>query len=162
MVGEAPSTYTLGPGTIQIGEVGDLVDFTAQLTGGTVAWDKEKEDDVPVLSGGTKAGDTTYTATISGNVFQDLAAVDGLVEWTWANKGTQVPIVFTPSTAAGKSVSGEVIVDPIDVGGDEMKTSPRSDFEWDFVGEPVLGAIAPLMGPAPLVGSSTASDPDLS
>lgn len=161
MVGEAPSTYTLGPGEIQLGDVGDLIDFTAQLTGGTVEWDKEKEDDVPVLSGGTKAGDTTYTAKISGNVFQDLAAADGLVEWTWAHKGEQVPLTFTPSTAAGKVVTGEVTVDPITIGGDEMKTSPRSDFEWDFVGEPTIGAVAPLMGPMPLVDDAPDPTPDL-
>lgn len=138
MPGQAPTTYVLGPGTIQIGGVGDEVDFTAQLTGGTVSWDKDKEDDVPVLSGGVLAGDTTYTAAISGNVFQDLGAADGLVAFTWANKGTQQPFSFTPNTDLGTKVTGTVVIDPIDVGGDEVKKRPQSDFEWDFVGEPEL------------------------
>lgn len=162
MVGQAPATYTFGPGTIQIGEVGSEIDFEAQLTGGTVEWDKEKEDDVNVLSGGTLAGDVTYSATISGNVFQDLGAVDSLVEWTWTHKGEQVPITFVPSTAAAKSIVGEITVDPISVGGDEVKRKPRSDFEWDFVGEPTIAAVVPLMGPAPLasIGEEPAPDVD--
>lgn len=144
----APATTLLGPGTITIGETGTLVDFSAQLIGGTVEWDKDTEDDVPVLDGGVVAGETTYTATISGEVFQDLAAVDGLVEWTWANKGAEVPLVFTPNTAAGKQVSGTVIVDPLAVGGDEAKKRMRSDFEWSFVGEPALEAIGAGDAPA--------------
>lgn len=140
-----PTTYKLGPGEIRIGETGSEVDFSAQLTGATVSWDNDSEDDTPVLSGDVIAGDRSYTATISGNVFQDLGAVDGLVEWTWTNKGVEVPIVYVPSSAAGRAVTGRVIVDPIDVGGDEVKTRPRSDFEWSFVGEPELGT-----APAPL------------
>jgi hypothetical protein len=141
MVGEAPKTYKLGPGVLEIGEVGTEVDYAAQITGCTITWDKDKEDDTPVLSGGLLAGDTTYTASLNAEVFQDLGEADGLVEFSWANKGTEVPVTFIPSTAAGRQVTGIVIVDPIDVGGDEAKSRPRSDIEWSFVGEPVLGAI---------------------
>lgn len=147
MVNEAPQTYKLGPGELQIGAVGSEIDFTAQLTGCTVSWDKDKEDDVPVLSGGVLAGDTVYTAKISGNLFQDLGAEDSVLEWTWTHKGEALPFAFTPSSAAGKTVSGVVVVDPIDVGGDEVKKRPRSDFEWSCVGEPTLGdAVVGLMG----------------
>lgn len=143
MVGQAPTTYVLGPGTITIGEVGTAVDFTAQLTGGTVSWDKDKEDDVPVLSGGVLAGETTYTAKISGNVFQDLGAANGLVAFTWEHKGESHPFSFVPNTDVGQEITGTVTIDPIDVGGDEAKKRPRSDFEWDFVGEPVLAPVVP-------------------
>lgn len=142
--GDPPKTYKLGPGTLTIGEVGTAVDYAAQVTGCTVTWDKEKEDDIPVLSGGALTGDTTYTATLAGNVFQDLdSATPGLVEFTWDNKGTEVPVTFVPATAAGMEVTGTVIVDPLDVGGEEAKSRPRSDFEWAFVGEPVLGPVGP-------------------
>lgn len=142
MAGEAPTTYQLGPGTLNIGATGSEVDYAAQITGCTVAWSKDKEDDVPVLSGGSLTGDTTYTAVLSANLFQDLGAVSGgLVAFSWANKGQEVPVEFIPSTAAGQAVTGVVIVDPIDVGGDEAKGRPRSDIEWSFVGEPSLGAV---------------------
>src|SRR5688500_9855859 len=98
MAGEAPVTYKLGPGTLNIGEVGTEVDFTAQITGCTVAWSKDQEDDTPVLSGGVLAGDTTYTASLAANLFQDLTT-GGIVEFSWTNKGTQVPVTFIPSTA---------------------------------------------------------------
>lgn len=142
MVNEAPTTYKLGPGTLVIGETGTEVDFTPQVTGCTVSWDKDKDDDVPVLSGGSLTGDTTYTATLSANLFQDLGD-DGIVMFSWAHKGETVPVTFIPSTAEGKKVTGNVILDPIDVGGDEAKQRPRSDIEWSFVGEPELEAVAP-------------------
>lgn len=143
MAGEAPNTYKLGPGTLKIGDVGTEVDYAAQITGCTVKWDKDKEDDVPVLSGGSLTGDTTYTAALEANLFQDLGVPAGLVEFSWTNKGTEVSVVFVPSTAAGKQVTGTVIIDPIDIGGEEAKGRPRSDIEWAFVGEPVLEAIVP-------------------
>lgn len=138
MAGEAPKTYKLGPGTLQIGEVGSEVDYAPQVTGCTVSWDKDKEDDVPVLSGGSLTGDTTYTATLSANLFQDLGEATGIVAFSWANKGTEVPVTFIPSTDAGQQVTGIIVMDPVDVGGDEAKSRPRSDVEWAFVGEPVL------------------------
>ena len=142
MVNEAPKTYKLGPGTLRLGETGTAVDYAMQATGATVSWDKDKDDDVPVLSGGLLAGDTTYTATLAGNVFQDLdSATPGLVEYTWTNKGTEVPVEFIPATSAGMRVVGVVIIDPLDVGGEEVKKRPRSDFEWSFVGEPTLEAV---------------------
>lgn len=140
---DAPKTYRLGPGVLKIGETGGEVDYAPQVTGCTIKWSKDKEDDVPVLSGGALTGDTTYTAVLSANVFQDLGAAQSLVDFTWANKGTEVPFTFVPSTAAGRQVVGVVIIDPIDVGGDEAKTRPRSDIEWACVGEPDLGAVAP-------------------
>lgn len=138
----APKTFKLGPGTLTIGEVGTAVDFALQFTGATVSWSKDKDDDVPVLSGGLLAGDTTYTASLSGNVFQDLAEDDGLVAYSWEHKGEEVPVVWVPSDAAGKRVTGTIVMDPIDIGGDEAKKRPRSDVEWAFVGEPVLEDVA--------------------
>lgn len=144
MAGEAPKTYKLGPGTLKIGATGTAVDYAPQVTGCTVTWDKDTTDAVPVLSGGELRGDTTYSATLNANVFQDLdSAAPGIVQWSWENKGMEIPVEFIPSTAAGMSVTGTVVVDPLDVGGDEAKARPRSDFEWAFVGEPVLGPTGP-------------------
>lgn len=131
-------SYRMGPGTLTIGAVGSPVDFTAQVTACTVAWDKDQEDSQPTLSGEELAGEITYSANLTATLIQDLTD-DGLVEWSWANKGTQHPFTFEPSTAAGKSVTGVVTVDPIDVGGD-VKTRPTSDIEWSCVGEPAIAA----------------------
>lgn len=127
----------LGPGTLTIGEVGTPVDFSAQVASCTLTWSKDQEDPVPVLSGEELAGDKTYRAALKANVILDLTE-DGLVDYTWDNKGTPVPFTFVPSSAAGRSISGVVEVDPIDVGGEAKKTM-RSDIEWACVGEPTLG-----------------------
>jgi hypothetical protein len=42
-----------------------------------------------------------------------------------------------PNTVAGKKITGTVTVEPISVGGD-VDSDAESEFEWDFVGEPVL------------------------
>ena len=129
----------LGPGTLTLGETGTEQDASCQLTGAVVAWDKDKADDITVLCGDVVGGGTTYTAKLSGTFLQDLTADDGIVAFTWANKGVQVPFTFTPNTEAGATVAGNLIVDPIDVGStDDYGSTMTSDFEWDCVGEPTL------------------------
>jgi len=136
-------TVKLGPGLLSIGEVGTSVDFTCQITAAHVDWNVDAGDDTPVLCGETVPGERTYTSVLAGTLFQDLDAIagEGIVDYTWANKGTEVPFTFVPNTAAAKQVSGTVIVDPLSVGGDEAGANMTSDFEWAIVGEPVLGAV---------------------
>lgn len=134
--------YKVGPGTLKLGETGTETDFSCQITNAVVAWSDETGDTIAVLCGDEEPGDTTWSATLSGTMYQDPGTTTeaGLVEWTWANKGLTFPAVFIPSTDAGKQVTGTLVVKPLDFGG-EVKTSPTSDFEWAFVGEPVLGAV---------------------
>jgi hypothetical protein len=134
----------LGPGTITVGEVGSLVDFSCQLQNAQVEWDKDKDDDVTVLCGDVVPGSTDYSATITGTVFQDIDDVDGIVFYSWEHKGEAVPFEFVPSTPVGTSVTGTVILDPITVGADEPKANMQSDFTWDCVGAPTLTAATPL------------------
>lgn len=134
-------TYTFGPGSLIIGPTGSPIEVSCQVTGGTVEWDVDAEDDTPLLCGETEPGEETFGAALSFNVFQDLGDDDGIVVASWgAMKGTAQPVEFIPSTAAGKRIVGTVKVRPITVGG-EAKTKPRSDVEWPFVGEPILETI---------------------
>ncbi len=138
----------LGPGTLTLGEVGSPLDVACQLTGAVVAWDSNKDDDTPTLCGDVVPGATTYTATLSGTAVQDLADEAGLVAFSWANKGVEVPVSFTPNTVDAAVVTGTVVMNPLDVGGDTAGDNMTSDFEWAFVGDPVLdqgtGAAAAL------------------
>jgi hypothetical protein len=59
---------------------------------------------------------------------QDDLTAGGLVDYSWAHKGEQVPFTFTPY-AGGRSITGELIVDPLDVGGDVGKKN-TSDIKW--------------------------------
>jgi hypothetical protein len=47
-----------------------------------------------------------------------------------------VPFTFTPYTG-GRSITGRLIVGPLDVGGDVSKKN-TSDIKWACVGEPTL------------------------
>lgn len=143
----AVTTTKLGPGTLTLTlGAGTPLDVSCQLVSAQVEWDKNKDDDETTLCGDVVAGDTTYSATLSGTVFQDLAAVspNGIVEFTWTNKGAECAFEFTPNTAAGATVAGNVTIDPLMIGGDTPKAKMRSDFKWDCVGEPTLtiGALA--------------------
>jgi len=136
----------LGPGKLTIGDTATLLDLSCQVSAAKVEWDKDKEDDTPVLCGETIGGGTTYSAKLTASVLLDLSD-QGMVDYTWTHKGEQQPFVFEPSTVEGKAVTGDLIVDPLDVGGDEVKKNMSVDLEWDIVGEPEWGA-TPVAGAA--------------
>lgn len=132
----------LGPGTLIIGTTGTTLDLSCQLSAAKIEWDKDKEDDTPVLCGESIAGGVEYTAKLTATVLLDLAA-NGMVDFTWTHKGEQHEFVFVPNTVEGQQVSGTLTVDPLDVGGDEVKKNMSVDLEWDCVGEPVFEPVGP-------------------
>lgn len=129
-----PKAQKLGPGQLKIGDTGSGLDISCQCRKVEITWDIDTEDDVPVLCGGTMPGDTTYTAKLSATVFQDLEA-DGIVEYSWKNRGKQMKFVFIP-TAGDVKITGELTVHPLDVGGDVGQKN-TSDLEWPIIGDPV-------------------------
>jgi len=126
----------LGPGDLTVGAVGSALDFSGRCTSAQLTWKVDQSDDTPVLDGTTLAGDRTYTATLEASVVQADLTVGDLIDYSWANKGTSVPFTFTPYTG-GRSITGTLIVDPLDVGGDVKKTN-KHDIKWSCVGEPTL------------------------
>jgi hypothetical protein len=90
--------YTMGPGTL---ELGGTLGIEAQVTAMRVEWTENvtTADTIAVLSGEETGGeeDADYRATLAGNVVQDIDAA-GLVEYSWSNKGIEVPFVFVPNT----------------------------------------------------------------
>ena len=131
-----PPVRKMGPGVLAVGSIGSPIDFSKRCKSVKVAWSVKTEDDVPVLSGDVEPGDRTYTATLEASVYQDDLRDGELIDFTWTNKGTVQPATFTPY-AGGKSITGEVVVDPLDVGGD-VNVKNLSDIKWAFVGEPDL------------------------
>ena len=68
----------------------------------------------------------------------------GVVAFSWTNKGKACAFDFEPNTDAGCSVSGEVTVDPLDIGSTEdYGAVMTADFEWSIVGEPAVAFPAP-------------------
>lgn len=132
-------SYKIKEGTLSLGSVGTTIDATAQVTEGLLEWEEAVEDSLETLSGDTLEGDATYTAKLSGKVIQDLED-GGLTDFSWDNKGTIMPFEFTPATASGRVITGSLRMSPLAVGGEVGTKGPTSDFEWQCIGEPVLGA----------------------
>lgn len=139
-----PRAQKLGPGTLQLGDVGEELDLSCQVTEVTVTWDNDTDDDVPVLCGGMMAGDDTFTATLEATIVQDMIA-GGVIDYTWRNKGAVVPVTFTPTDGDAR-VTGDVKIIPVDLGG-KVRKKNTSDVSWPFVGEP---SFTPMADPTSL------------
>lgn len=135
------NTITVGPGVLTIGSDTALQNFSGQITSAKVTPNVDKGDPINVLSGETVAGDRTETFTLNGTMLQDFGAAASKTEWLFAQRGVTHPFVYTPSSAAGKSISGSLVVEAIEIGGD-VTTKPTSDFEFELVGPPVIGEAA--------------------
>lgn len=126
-------SQSLGPGTLTVGETGTDIDLSAQVTQVTVTWENNEEEAVPVLSGEMIPGDDSFTATLEATLFQDMTE-DGIIDWSWSNRGKIVPVEFQPTTGTAK-VTGTIKVMPVALGG-EMRRKNTSDVSWPFVDEP--------------------------
>lgn len=137
------STYKVGPGLLTLGTA--PLDISAQMTACTVDPTEEvkTEEDIPVLSGDVVAGvdEVSQAYRLKGNLLQGLA-VAGVVDFTWTNAGEVVPFTYVPNTAEGRSVTGQVRVVPLAIGG-TVKERARSDFDWAIIGTPQLGTLEP-------------------
>lgn len=150
----SPNVVPLGPGSLTIGETGTLVDFSCQITAATLAADVSADDPVVVLCGDSVPGARTYAYHISGTLYEDLELPSGIVYYTWDHPGETVPFTFIPSDeATGPTVTGELIIDPLDIGGDTAGENMTSDFDWSCVGKPL---VTPPAGGAALAVSEDA------
>ena len=128
----------LGPGTLVIGPVGTPLDISCQVNNARVDIEKETADPVIMLCGDTKAGATTYTYALTGTITQDLDDPSGIVAMSWEQPGSVQPFVFVPNTAAGATVTGDLTLDPLSIGGDEGGQDCESEITWTVIGTPDL------------------------
>ncbi|ANA87588.1 major tail protein [Gordonia phage Jeanie] len=127
----------LGPGSLIFGEVtADQLDISCQVTAAKITFDSDKEDDLPTLCGGVITGEKTYTSKLEFSAAQDLEE-NGLIDWTWANAGKEVPFKFVPLESEVATITGVVVIDPVEFGGDVKKRN-ISDAEFDLVGLPTF------------------------
>lgn len=135
-------TMKMGPGTLTIGDVAALTQFESQLSNCRVVPNVDRGDPIHVLSGEEAPGDRTERWTLAGTLVQDFGSTESKQEWLFTHRGEEHPFVFTPSTAAGRQVRGEVTVEAVEIGGD-ANTKPTADFEFQLVGMPTIGDPAP-------------------
>lgn len=145
-------TRKLGPGELTIGATGSEIDVSCLINNATIAATKDQGDSTTKLCGTVKAGATTYTYALSGNIDTDVALATGFFALSQSAPGTEQAFTFTPNTdviapATGVTqATGTVVIDPLDFGGDTMGETMTSDFEFAIVGVPAYdyAAVPPV------------------
>lgn len=138
-------SYTLGPGSLELGTDPADLDVSAQVRSMLVRATERvtRVEAIPVLSGDELEGaeSVDHDWLLVGNVIQD-GTEDGMVDFTWVHKGQPVAVRFVPSTSLGRVVTGTVVPVPLDFGGDVDRTSrPEAAISWRFTEDPVLGSL---------------------
>lgn len=131
----AAKVFKLGPGTLKLGPDNLNLDVSCQLTNVVLTPDKDTEDSVTVLCGDTIPGSSTYQWKLTGTVLVDLSA-NGMAQFAFDNRNKIAAFEYVPNTESAAKFTGELVLDPIDIGGDSGKNM-TSDFEWMLVGDPV-------------------------
>jgi len=130
-------TFMLGPGELSIGATGTEIDVSCLVNNAVIAASKDQGDSQTKLCGTVKVPAPTYTYELSGNVDTDIADSAGLFKLSQDEAGTEQSFIYTPSTDAGTTATGSLIIDPLDFGGDTMGETMTSDFTYTIVGAPV-------------------------
>lgn len=127
----------IGPGTLTIGTDTELTQFSSQCRSAKLVPNVDKGDPIDVLSGEQAPGDRTETHQLVVNLQSDFGTVDSKFEWLWEHRGEVQDFVYIPNTALGRRITGQITVEPIEIGGD-VKTKPAAEVTFDLVGDPVF------------------------
>lgn len=138
------SSRKLGPGQLELGAA--PMEVNSQLTKCKVTPSEAvtSTDTVKVLSGEQLDGEdsATYSFVLEGTFLQDDPGAASVVDWSWANMGTEQPFRFVPNDAATREVAGILTPTPLTIGGDEVDAGPMSsDFTWRIKGTPEMGVV---------------------
>lgn len=128
---------TVGPGKLTIGAAGALSNFSSQIRGMRIVPNVTKGDPIDVLSGEQAPGDRTESCQLVIRLQSDFGHDDSRAEWLWAHRGQTQPFEMIPNNALGRRVSGQIVVEPVEIGGD-VKTKPDHEVTMDCVGMPII------------------------
>lgn len=129
----ADGTGNLGPGTLEIGMTGTPIDVSCLVNDARIDPNITAGDTKTMLCGNQKTGPDTVEWSLSGNVDVDAGLPDGLFALSWQHLGEAVDFTFTPSTAVGTVVTGQLKIGPLSLGADAQGDYLNSDFEWALV-----------------------------
>ncbi len=128
----AIQSYNVGPGKLTFSSPSGS--FESQVTSARVTVSSKRSDDLKVLSGESIPGESDYTFNLEGSCLQDLKK-SGFVDYSWNNMGKTATFTYTPNNALGGKVEGQVVIDPISIGGNVGERA-TSDFSFPCVGRP--------------------------
>lgn len=126
-------TGTLGPGTLSIGETATPIDVSCLVNNVSIIPDISEGDSKTMLCGTTKTSPDEITWAIEGNVDVDAGLTAGFFALTWQHIGETVDFTFTPSTAVGTTVTGQLKLAPLELGADNYGDFLNSDFSFGLV-----------------------------
>ena len=147
-------TGQLGPGVLKIGETGTEIDVSCYVNNAQIEWTDSATDPTTKLCGAVRAGVTTFTSQLTGNIDVDAGNEAGLFALSWAEKGSQQSFTFTPSSELGTTATGTLTIKPLTFGASEYGADLTSDIAFDIVGDPVLTFDGAPAGPIPATGAT--------
>ena len=132
-----PVTDTrVGPGTITFGAA--PLDFSCQVSSAALVPDNAEDDVTATLCDPNPVAPVTTSWMLSGSAIQDFEDPDGFQSYCFNNGNATVDFEYIPNTDAGTVFTGEVLIVPIQIGG-EVATQNAVDFEFQVKGTPVWG-----------------------
>jgi hypothetical protein len=126
-------TGTLGPGTLKIGPIGAPLTISCFVNNARIVPDVDEGDTKTMLCGTTKRSADTIDWSLQGNLDSDFGYGDGFAAYTWAHAGEVSDFEFTPSSAVGTTVKGQLKVVPLEFGADDYGDYLDSDIEFGLV-----------------------------
>lgn len=119
-----------------------MAKFATQATNVVIS-PSTKQDGEPleVLDGNKTTAASTTEWTLKAKAIQDFTDPAGLQAYSWEHDGETVPFTWTP-TQGGPVFSGNVTIQPLDVGGDVNKRIDV-DVEWPLTGKPDWSSSTP-------------------
>lgn len=130
-------TFPLGPGSLTIGQTGSPIDVSCLVNNAAISASKDQGDSQTKLCGTVKVPKPVYTYELAGNMDTDIADAAGFFALSQTAAGTEQDFTFEPSTDAGTTATGRLIIDPLDFGGEDTGETMTSDFTFTIVGAPV-------------------------
>lgn len=106
---------TLGPGQLTFGK-SSTKDFSAAVKSIEITPELKDDGGIALLNGDTTYESDATFGTLTAEFYQDYT-LDGLVNWTWQNAGTEQPFTFVPLTTGTTKVTGTVKIAPVKIGG---------------------------------------------
>lgn len=135
----AVESIEIGAGLLTIGATSALTDFSEQCVSAKIIPNVTKGERRRVLSGGVTPGSRTEEHKLQVKLLNDFGVANSKTEWLWENRGKEMPFVFVPNSAKTRKVTGTLVVEPIDIGGD-VGEKPENQVEFDILGAPNFAA----------------------
>lgn len=130
-------------------------DFSCPPTNVTVTSSASTSgDDIETLCGDTLLAETTLAWELDFTAIQDWSDPLGLVKFSWDMALQVVPFLWIPNGSDTVQITGNVQVQPLDLGGD-VNARNTSDAAWPISGAPVWGTYTP----PPAATGATAGTP---